>query len=43
MPDGTTGYTRDGSFQVDAQGQLVTNNGYPVQPRHHDPGQRHRA
>ena len=32
MPDGTTGYTRDGSFQVDAQGQLVTNNGYPVQP-----------
>ena len=32
MPDGTTGYTRDGSFQVDAQGQLVTNNGYTVQP-----------
>lgn len=32
MPDGTTGYTRDGSFQVDAQGQLVTNNGYPVMP-----------
>ena len=32
MPDGTTGYTRDGSFQVDAQGVLVTNNGYPVQP-----------
>ena len=32
MPDGTTGYTRDGSFQVDAQGQLVTNNGYPVLP-----------
>jgi flagellar basal-body rod protein FlgG len=32
MPDGTTGYTRDGAFQVDAQGQLVTNNGYPVQP-----------
>jgi flagellar basal-body rod protein FlgG len=32
MPDGTTGYTRDGSFQVDAAGQLVTNNGYPVQP-----------
>ncbi|MES2090731.1 MAG: flagellar basal-body rod protein FlgG [Pseudomonadota bacterium] len=31
-PDGTTGYTRDGSFQVDAQGQLVTNNGYLVQP-----------
>jgi flagellar basal-body rod protein FlgG len=32
MPDGTTGYTRDGSFQVNAQGQLVTNNGYQVQP-----------
>jgi flagellar basal-body rod protein FlgG len=32
MPDGTTGYTRDGGFQVNAQGQLVTNNGYLVQP-----------
>jgi flagellar basal-body rod protein FlgG len=32
LPDGTTGYTRDGAFQVDAQGQLVTNNGYVVQP-----------
>ncbi len=32
MPDGTTGYTRDGAFQLDSQGQLVTNNGYPVQP-----------
>jgi flagellar basal-body rod protein FlgG len=32
MPDGSTGYTRDGSFQVNAQGQLVTNNGYLVQP-----------
>jgi flagellar basal-body rod protein FlgG len=32
MPDGTTGYTRDGSFQVDANGQLVTNAGYTVQP-----------
>lgn len=32
MPDGTTGYTRDGAFQMDAQGQLVTNNGYLVQP-----------
>ena len=30
MPDGTVGYTRDGSFQVSAQGQLVTNNGYPL-------------
>ena len=32
MPDGTTAYTRDGSFQTDNQGQLVTSNGYPVQP-----------
>jgi flagellar basal-body rod protein FlgG len=32
MPDGTVAYTRDGAFQVDAQGQLVTNNGYTVQP-----------
>ncbi len=32
MPDGTVGYTRDGAFQVSAQGQLVTNNGYLVQP-----------
>ncbi len=32
MPDGTTAYTRDGSFQVSATGQLVTNNGYPLQP-----------
>ena len=32
LPDGTTGYTRDGSFQISAQGQLVTNNGYTVNP-----------
>jgi flagellar basal-body rod protein FlgG len=32
MPDGTTGYTRDGAFQLNSQGQLVTNNGYLVQP-----------
>jgi flagellar basal-body rod protein FlgG len=32
MPDGTTAYTRDGSFQTDSQGQLVTASGYPVQP-----------
>lgn len=30
MPDGTTNYTRDGSFQVDAQGRLVTATGLPV-------------
>ena len=32
LPDGTTGYTRDGSFQVSATGTLVTNNGLTVQP-----------
>lgn len=32
MPDGTTGYTRDGSFQQNAQGQLVTASGFPIQP-----------
>jgi flagellar basal-body rod protein FlgG len=32
MPDGTTGYTRDGSFQMDSQGQVVTASGYPLQP-----------
>ncbi len=32
LPDGTTAYTRDGSFQKDNQGQIVTANGYPIQP-----------
>ena len=32
MPDGTTGYTRDGAFQVSSTGQLVTNNGQQVLP-----------
>jgi len=32
MPNGTTAYTRDGSFQTDQSGQLVTASGYPVQP-----------
>ena len=32
MADGTTAYTRDGAFQVDANGQLVTASGYPVSP-----------
>lgn len=30
MPDGTVGYTRDGAFQVDSQGRLVTSGGLPV-------------
>jgi len=32
LPDGTTAYTRDGSFQKDNQGQIVTTSGYPLQP-----------
>jgi flagellar basal-body rod protein FlgG len=32
LPDGTTAYTRDGSFHVDANGQLVTVNGFQLQP-----------
>ena len=32
MPDGSTAYTRDGSFQMDNQGQVVTSSGYQVQP-----------
>lgn len=32
MPDGSTAYTRDGSFQLDSNGQIVTSNGYPLQP-----------
>ncbi|MGH8084393.1 MAG: flagellar basal-body rod protein FlgG [Lysobacter sp.] len=32
MPDGSPAYTRDGSFQINSQGEMVTNSGYPVQP-----------
>ena len=32
LPDGTQAYTRDGSFQVDLNGQMVTANGYTLQP-----------
>lgn len=32
LPDGTTAYTRDGSFQTDNQGQLVTSSGFVLQP-----------
>jgi len=31
LPDGTTGYTRDGSFQLDNQGRLVNSSGLLVQ------------
>ena len=32
LPDGSSAYTRDGSFQVNGQGQLVTASGFPIQP-----------
>lgn len=32
MPDGNIAYTRDGSFQLNSEGQLVTSSGYDVEP-----------
>jgi len=32
MPDGTLSYTRDGSFSLDSQGNVVTASGYPLSP-----------
>ena len=32
LPDGTTGYSRDGSFKLDNQGKLVNSSGYAIQP-----------
>src|SRR3712207_5580550 len=32
LPDGRAAYTRDGSFDLDSQGQLVTRDGYLVDP-----------
>jgi flagellar basal-body rod protein FlgG len=32
LPDGRTAYSRDGSFELDAQGRIVTVQGYVVQP-----------
>jgi len=32
LPDGRTGYTRDGSFERDNNGQLVNVNGYQIEP-----------
>ncbi len=32
LPDGSTGYTRDGSFEINSQGVVVTSSGYELQP-----------
>ncbi|MGD0844935.1 MAG: flagellar basal-body rod protein FlgG [Geobacteraceae bacterium] len=32
MTDGTTTYTRDGSFKKDSQGRIVNSDGYPLTP-----------
>jgi flagellar basal-body rod protein FlgG len=32
LPDGTIAYTRAGEFQLDSEGQVVTSNGYTLQP-----------
>lgn len=32
LPDGTTAYTRDGSLKLSDTGEIVTQDGYPVQP-----------
>ncbi len=32
MPDGSQAYTRDGSFQMDSQGQMVNSSGFVLQP-----------
>lgn len=32
LPSGETAYTRDGSFQLSDQGEMVTAQGYPLQP-----------
>ncbi|RMG16469.1 MAG: flagellar basal-body rod protein FlgG [Planctomycetota bacterium] len=38
LPDGSTGYTRDGSFRMDAAGNLVNVDGYPLEPAIAIPG-----
>jgi flagellar basal-body rod protein FlgG len=32
MPDGSFAYTRDGSFKMSPEGELVTSSGYKIQP-----------
>jgi flagellar basal-body rod protein FlgG len=33
LPDGSTGYTRDGSFKLSSDGTVVTSSGFPVAPQ----------
>lgn len=33
MPDGRTGYTRDGNFNLSPEGTIVTSDGMPLQPQ----------
>lgn len=37
-PDGSLAYSRNGAFQMDSQGQLVTSQGYLIQPAISIPG-----
>jgi flagellar basal-body rod protein FlgG len=32
MPDGSLGYSRDGTFQINSQGEIVTSKGFALQP-----------
>ncbi|MDA3921277.1 MAG: flagellar basal-body rod protein FlgG [Salinisphaera sp.] len=32
LPNGNTAFTRDGGFQLDQNGQMVTSSGFPIQP-----------
>lgn len=33
MPDGTTNYSRDGSFKINSEGAIVTSDGFYVEPQ----------
>ncbi|MGK0247977.1 MAG: flagellar basal-body rod protein FlgG [Oleispira sp.] len=39
MPDGTSSYTRDGTFNINAEGTIVNINGYPLEPQINVPEQ----
>lgn len=39
MPDGDISYTRDGTFHIDNEGNIVTANGYPLEPNIQIPDQ----